>query len=375
MAKRKTKKPEKLSVAVLGAGHGGLAMAGHLALMGIETYIYTRNNERITAIQNRGGIEVRGVVEGFGAVHATHDLKECIEERDLIMVAVPAMGHRYYAEQCAPYFQDKQVVILNPGRTGGALEFANILKKKKCNAKILLAETQTFIYVSRHTELTEAHIFDIKNSVALAALPAYKTPKVLEIVNRVFPQFIPATNVLETSFDNIGAIFHPGITILNCARIEDEKSNFEFYIEGVSPTMSKILEAMDKERIEIAKQLGIRTHSAREWLYLSYDTPGKTLYDAIMGTPGYKGVLAPRTLQHRYIYEDVPFSLVPMESLGKQLKIETPIISAMITLANTLMGTDFRKEGRTVESMGLENKTLLQIRRMVVAGPKGELKE
>ncbi|MGQ9477335.1 MAG: hypothetical protein ACUVRH_02445 [Candidatus Bipolaricaulia bacterium] len=43
---------------VLGAGHGGLAMAGHLALMGFEVNLYNRTEERIWAIQQRGGIEL-----------------------------------------------------------------------------------------------------------------------------------------------------------------------------------------------------------------------------------------------------------------------------------------------------------------------------
>ncbi|MGB9635750.1 MAG: NAD(P)-binding domain-containing protein [Thermoplasmata archaeon] len=90
MGVRKQNKGDKIKVAVLGAGHGGLAMAAHISLMGFETRIYTRNEERIRAIQERSGkIELQGVVEGFGEVYATHNLKEAIEGVDLIMVVVP----------------------------------------------------------------------------------------------------------------------------------------------------------------------------------------------------------------------------------------------------------------------------------------------
>ncbi|MGC9060649.1 MAG: NAD/NADP octopine/nopaline dehydrogenase family protein [Thermoplasmata archaeon] len=369
MGVRKQNKGDKIKVAVLGAGHGGLAMAAHISLMGFETRIYTRNEERIRAIQERSGkIELQGVVEGFGEVYATHNLKEAIEGVDLIMVVVPAMGHSYYAEHCAPILEDGQIIVLNPGRTGGALEFLNILRQKKCDAKIIVCEAQTLIYVSRHTDVAQAHIFQIKNTVACAALPSYRTPEALKVINKVYPQFVPASNVLETSLDNIGAIFHPGITLLNASRIEDEKSDFEFYIDGVGPTTSKILEAMDNERVRVAQALGIRVHTAREWLYLSYDSAGKTLYDAIIGNPAYRGVQAPRTLQHRYLYEDIPYSLVPIEEFGKLFGIDTPSISSMITLASILLETNFRNEGRTIEKMGIKGMNVKKLRTFITTG-------
>ncbi|MBC7129253.1 MAG: NAD/NADP octopine/nopaline dehydrogenase family protein [Thermoplasmatales archaeon] len=365
----RTKKVEKPSVAVLGAGHGGLAMAAHISMMGFDTRIYTRNPERIRAIQERDGkIELQGIISGFGNVYATESLKDCLDGAHLIMVVVPAMGHAYYAERCAPYLQDGQIVVLNPGRTGGALEFKHVLKSNGCNSDVIVCEAQSLIYVSRYTDVTQAHIFQVKNTVACAALPAYRTPEALKIINKIYPQFVPASNVLETSLDNIGAIFHPGITLLNAARIEDEKSDFEFYIEGVGPTTSKILEKMDMERVEVARKLGIRVHTAREWLYLSYDSAGKTLYDAILGNPAYKGVMAPKTIQHRYLYEDIPYSLVPLEEFGKYVGTETPTISAMVTLASTLLETDFRKEGRTLEKMGIKGYSMSKLRKYITTG-------
>ena len=40
-------KEHKFKIAVLWAGHGGLAMAGHLALNGFSVNIYSRSEERL----------------------------------------------------------------------------------------------------------------------------------------------------------------------------------------------------------------------------------------------------------------------------------------------------------------------------------------
>ena len=42
---------QKLQMTVIGAGHGGKAMAAHLALMGFPTTLYNRTPEHIEAIR------------------------------------------------------------------------------------------------------------------------------------------------------------------------------------------------------------------------------------------------------------------------------------------------------------------------------------
>jgi opine dehydrogenase len=354
---------------VLGAGHGGLAMAGHLALMGFEVRLYTRNPERLEPIQRQGGIEVKGKVTGFGAIPiATTDIKVAIDGADVLMVVVPAYGHEFIAQVCAHQLSDGQLIVLNPGRTGGTLEFAQILRKKEVETEVFLAETQTLIYASRVTAPGQVTIFGMKNSVPLATLPAYWIPDVLKVVRSAFPQFVPGGNVLNTSFDNIGAVFHPALTVLNAAWIEETHGDFEYYLNGVSPSVSLILEAIDAERVAVAAALGIRAHTAREWLYLAYDAAGRSLYEAIHANTGYSGIKSPEEIHHRYITEDVPMSLVPIASIGKMLGIETPSINAIIHLASLLHQRDYWSEGRTVDKLGLDGLSVKEIRLLAVQG-------
>lgn len=369
MAYKRRRTERRPVFAVLGAGHGGLAMAGHLALLGFRTRLWNRSSERVENVADRGGIELEGEIEGFGRIElATGRLRDAIEGADVIMVVVPAFGHRAIAEAVAPYVRPHQAIVLNPGRTFGALEFLKVLQMSKRKNLPTVAEAQTFIYVSRHTDFARARIMQVKNSVPLAAIPAHKTPEVLELVRRALPEFVAATNVIETSLDNIGAIFHPTLTILNAARIESTHGDFEYYLEGVSPSTANILESADSERIALGTALGVHLHKAREWLYLAYASSGKTLYEAIQGTPGYKGVRAPSTLSHRYILEDVPMSLVPMVSVAQLLGVKTPTLSALVHLASTIHSRDFWAEGRTVDKLGLAGMSVEDIRMLAVRG-------
>ena len=341
------KSPEDLKFCVLGAGHGGLAMAGHLAIKGFQTNLYNRGRKRIRSIIQRKGIQVEGEVKGFGKINLTStNINECLKGVDVLMVAVPANAHRNIAQTCAPFLKEHHLVILNPGRTGGALEFYNTLKEQGTKRFPFIAEAQTFIYASRALGPAHAKIFSVKNSVPLATLPAYWIPGVLKVINRAYPQFIPGDNIFKTSFENIGAVFHPALTILNAAWIEETHGDFEYYIQGASQSIAQILEKLDKERLDVAAALGIKVMSAKAWLYTAYSATGRDLREAINANPGYLGIKAPDRLHHRYVDEDVPMSLVPLASLGEMLKVETPTIRAIIHLASIMRGIDFWKIGR-----------------------------
>jgi opine dehydrogenase len=365
---------QSVKFAVLGAGHGGTAMAGHLSLMGFDVSLFNRNPDRLRPIISAGGVELVTdctdlIPHGFARLETvTPDAGEAIKGRDVLMVVLPATAHRYIAEQIAPHLVDGQIVVLNPGRTCGALEVLAVIRKMGCKADVVIAEAQTFIYASRAMNPAQTKIFRIKNSIPVAALPAHKTPDVIKALRHAFPQFVPGDNVMKTSLDNIGAIFHPAVTVLNAARIESTNGDFDYYTEGITASVALILEQMDKERVLVAEALGFRAMSAREWLYVAYDAAGRTLHEAMRANRGYDGIKAPKTVFHRYITEDIPMSLVPLASLGRMTGVPTPTIDAVILLGSALHGVDYWEQGRTVEKLGLAGLSLKEIRRVIIEG-------
>lgn len=364
---------------VLGAGHGGTAMAAHLSLMGFTVNLYNRSPERLRPIQLQGGIELitsePEVPHGFAKLNtATDNIEEAVAETDILMVVVPANGHSFMAEHIAPHLVDGQIIVLHPGRTGGALEVHNVFREHKVQADFVVAEAQTFIYASRAMNPGQTKIFRIKNNIPVAAIPAHRTPEVVKALRNAYPQFVPGDNVMKTSLDNIGAIFHPAVTVLNAARIESTHGDFDYYTEGITPTMSLILDAVDAERVAVSEALGFRAMTAREWLYIAYDAAGPTLYEAMRANRGYDGIKAPKTLYTRYISEDIPMSLVPISSIGDMVGVPTPTTKAIIHLGSLLHKCDYWEQGRTVERLGLAGLTLKQIRRLVLEGELGEEK-
>jgi len=117
--------------------------------------------------------------------------------------------------------------------------------------------------------------------------------------------------------------------------------DFQYYIDGITPAVARIIEQVDKERLEVAAALGINPISLREWLGYTYNAYGEDLCETLRNTKGYWGIKAPSSIDTRYIFEDVPQSLVPISDMGKYLGIYTPTIDSMIHLASVLHNTDY----------------------------------
>ncbi|MGA9348775.1 MAG: NAD/NADP octopine/nopaline dehydrogenase family protein [Anaerolineae bacterium] len=359
---------------VIGAGHGGKAMVAHLALMGFPVTLYNRTPENVSVIKARRGIELEsyeGGPRGFGHLAlVTSDMGEALEQAEVIMVVVPATAHADIARATAPHLRDGQIVVLNPGRTGGALEFVKVLKDSGCQADVTVAEAETLIYACRSDGPAQARIFRVKEAVPLAALPATHTPRVLEALASAFPLFIDGTSVLHTGLNNMGAIFHPALTLLNAGRIESTGGEFQFYIDGVTPSVARVLEALDRERVTVAAALGIRARTGLGWLKMAYDASGANLYEAIHNQPGYRGIKAPPTLNHRYLTEDVPMSLVPIAALGQRYGVQVRAMDSIIRQACIVHQTDYWRRGRTLDKLGIEQLSVDEVMRYAMEGER-----
>ncbi|MBB6063448.1 opine dehydrogenase [Thermosipho japonicus] len=358
-----------MNITVIGAGNGGLALAGFLAMRGFAVTLYNRSLKRISSFIKSRVIKLEGEITGSVKIkNVTNNLEEALKDAELVMIVVPAFAHADIAEKVSKYVKDGQIFILNPGRTFGALEFYNIFRKNQVDKDVIIAETQTFLFASRTSNPGVSHIFRVKNAVPISAIPSTKNEKLKKVIEDIVPEFQVVDSIIYTSFNNIGAVFHPATLILNSGRVESTFGKFEFYLEGITPSVARVLEKIDAERCSVARTLGIEPMTAQDWLNYAYDVLGNNLYEAIHNNAGYQGIIAPPSLQNRYIFEDVPMSLVPISEMAKKLGINTPAIDSIIYLSSIMMGRDFYREGRTLERLGISKLSLDEIKNLIYKG-------
>ena len=370
---------EKVKITVLGGGNGAFITAADLKLKGHEVTLCELSHleKNIEGILKGKTIELQvvgnpGIQAGLAYLdRVTTDMKEALYGAEVVLMVLPAFAQKPFAEACVPYLKDGQIVVLTPGNFGGAIEFSNILHQRGRGEKVAVAEMECMIYSGFKSHPTIAWVSGYKKGLRLAAYPGKDTEKVMEKMHQVYPDLRAAKNVLETGLRNINTVVHAPIVIHNAGWIEKTKGDFLFYWDGCTPGVAHVAEEVDRERLALGRSLGIELTSmlevSLEW-YGHEGAKGSSLYEVLSTNPVYVKDDAPRTLHHRFLLEDVPYGMVPMESLGRLTGIPTVVTSAIITLASELTQIDFRSQARDLKSLGLEELGIDELKELVDYG-------
>ena len=280
-----------MNISVIGAGNGGQAIAGYCASLGISVCLYNRSLTRFAQFIQNKKIKLIGCIEKTSKIEKfTDNIKEAIEFSDIILIAVTASAHKIIAEQISPYLRDGQIILLNPGRTCGVLEFSSILNNQ--GRTYYIAEAQTLMFACREIEPGTINIIGIKQKVMLSGRNKQETNYIINKLRPIFSCFIPAENFIQTGLENIGAIFHPPVVIFNAATIE--RNNAFYFYRDMTPAIANFIERLDKERINIGLAYNINLMSVNEWIKYAYpNTTGDTLCERMKNNPAYHEILAP----------------------------------------------------------------------------------
>ena len=357
-----------MKVSVIGAGNGGQAIAGYLAMNGYETSLYDINEAKVEELKRIGGVELQGCIHGFGKINTiTADIGEAIEKSKIIMVTTIANAHRDVAKSIAPFLEEDQIIVLNPGRTCGALVFNQALRQAGCSKHYFLGEAQTLVYACRLIKNGVVNIIGVKDEVFLAGLPSADTQYILDKIKPLFPSFYRAENVLQTSLENIGAMFHPCVCLFNAATIE-RQDEFWFY-RDMTEQIACFIEEFDAERLAVGKAYGIDLLSVNEWIKFAYkDTKGTSLCERMKNNPAYHDIKAPGSIFTRQLTEDIPTGVLPIMELGKVAGVDVPLMSSMVVTIEALLGMDFHTNGRSLKNLGLSGMSKKEILNFISNG-------
>lgn len=337
----------KESILIIGAGHQGLAMAGHFALNGENVKLWNRTAEHIKDIAKTKTIICEGAVKGEAKIEeASTDMSALISKR--IFVTVPSLAYKDVARELAGVLLSESVIFLNPGRTFGAIEFIEELKKNGCREIPAVIETQSIVYTCRRTPTNFSHIYALKSKVKMAALGRKITKSELFdcLPECVRDRFILTESFLNTSLGNIGMVLHCAPVLMNTGWIESTEHSFKYYYDGLSKSVCGFVEKIDNQRMAVASAMGADCASLIEWFEECYGIRENDIYSCIRKNEYYREIDAPNSLEHRYLDEDIPNGLVPVEALGLELGIDVSSISLIIDFANSVKNTDYRVRGR-----------------------------
>ncbi|SCK20172.1 opine dehydrogenase [Variovorax sp. HW608] len=347
-----------MKVSILGAGAGGAAAVAELTRAGHEVVLWNRSPETLSPFQELGGVRYEGVLgEGIARpTLITAELSEAIKGVDAAVVTLPTFSHapvaRALAAACWPA---NRPVVLNPGHTGGALEFAQALRSVRADLPPI-AEFSTLTYVARKYEPDAVTVSGRARQVRAAALPGGEAA--LSVACDLFPGATPVGDVLASALANANLVLHPPGAVLAAAWVEATRGDFTFYVQAMTPGVARTMRALDDERLAVAAAFGHRLPNLVDEMKLigtveSSVTDSQDFVAAIAGGEANQRIKGPDSLQHRYYREDFGHGLLPFLELAAIAGVATPVARSLFTLAQALVGVDYSKGGRTAEAMGI----------------------
>jgi opine dehydrogenase len=360
------------TIAILGAGNGGCAAAADLTKRGFQVRLYSRTEKTIAPLKARGGVEYEGVLgNGFAPVPViTTDAAEAMAGADLVVLMVPTHAHESLATIAAAHLKPDQILLASPGHT--VLLIPEVLRKHGIK-RPQHCETGTLPYICRMSGPARVRITKASEHIVFGVFPAVGTAAVVERMKPVFPAIKPAANILETVFPYTNAIHHPPATICNVGRIEATGGDYYHYYDGITPSVGRLIDTLDRERLAVAAALGAKVDRFVEYFYKAgYTTAAARdtglAYEAFHQSEPDRWIRAPASLDHRFLNEDIPYGLVPLAELGRLAGVPTPTMDHLTHLASVASGKDYRANGLTLARMGLAGLSRQPLHRLLMEG-------
>lgn len=349
-----------MRVAIIGAGLIARATAAYLAHHGHRVGLWSPSGRSVAGLRERSGnahaVELRycGALIGASAV-AVLDAPAEIESYEVLVVALPADAYGVVLPRVLPHIRSDQRVIVS-----GALSLVPLWIHERAgggSARPLVVSWGTTLATARRSTQADVELGSIRSRFDAAALPVRRTDEALALCRDLFGErFDRAQSVLATALSNVNPIAHAAEALPNLTRMERGESWYLF--ECLTPAAARLADALDRERIEVARSFGLTVRSLATHYHLSYHVPLGSLAEMAAAIHARdRAPTGPRSAEHRYILEDVPYGLVFYERLAAIAGSSVPVMSAAITLACAAYGRDFRAENRILDDLALDAVT------------------
>jgi opine dehydrogenase len=355
-----------MRVAILGAGAIAFGGAAYLTDRGHDPILWSPSGRRTRDLAAGTPLVATGALEGEFRPRIASSCGEAIDGADAIFVALPANGHRAVFDAAAPHIGPGQVVVISGHLSFGALYLAKKLAERELQVPI--TAWGTTVTTGRQPGPTQVKIANIRKKVDAATVPTRASDHGLAVCRELFgDRFVPRADLLAISVSNLNPQNHMGIALLNLTRMERGEAWGQS--QNLTEAVGRLLEALDAERLAIARAIGAEVRTIREHYHLSFDVPMGSVGEMsrAMHQRG-DGTLGPTNLDTRYVLEDVPFGLVPTERLGRLVGAPAVLHESGINLLSATYGRDFRAENDLLPALDLEGLSLTALRTLCREG-------
>lgn len=360
------------TIAIIGAGNGGCAAAAMLTQRGFDVRLYGRSRSTTEPLAAIGGVEYEGALgEGFAKLTTiTNDAGVAIAGAELVLIMAPTHAHEDVARTVAPHIRREQLVMAAPGHT--VLLIPNAIRRYGGDLGIY-CDSSSLPFICRKSSPSRIKVTRVARVLYFSAFPGTAVDETAERIRAVLPQIQPRPSLLHTVFPYTNAIHHPPALLLNVGRVESTGGDYYHYYDGITPSVGRLIDALDAERVAVATALGVEIERLPDFFFrLGYTNSagrdGGGGYSVFHNSEPNRFIKAPATIDHRFFNEDVPYGLVAIAELGRAAGVATPCADAVIDITSIVAAKPFREHGLTRERMGIAGMNAGEVTALLQTG-------
>jgi opine dehydrogenase len=351
-----------MKVAIMGAGAIAYASAALLIQNGHEAVLWSPSGRRTAALAQGKLLRSEGVVSGEFKPVIASDCAAALAGADAILIALPANGHKAVMDAMAPHLASGQTVVISSHASLGAVYLARLIADRGLDIPVVALSTT--VLRARQTSDVSVKVATLRGKVDMSTLPTAAAGRGLSVCKALFgDRFRPISNVLAVALSNVNPQSHMALALCNFTRME--KAEAWGQSEHMTMAVGSLLEAIDAERLAVAKAFGVEVRTMREHYSLTYGVPDAPLGEtAALLASRQEPTLGPATIDTRYTLEDVPFGLLPLVTLGALVGVATPLHEAGLAIFSALYGRDLSADNDILPALlglGLDRASLAAI--------------
>ncbi len=370
-----------MEIAVIGNSvvNTGFAVAADFALAGhsVRVAAWPGAETSLDPLRRKGGIELTGDPRqsnsgklGLAKPALKDSPKEALAGAKLVFLDMLAPEFEERFPKIVEHLEPGQVVHVNIHGYWPALRLAPYLRAAG-KSDVILTDSPAPTIAAHHADGT-VKLQWLRRKLPVTAFPAIRRDEALKVFAAAHPSIVPAKNVLETGCAGLNMMIHAAMSILNVGwfdRAVEARETVYFYRAGNTPHTGRMAEAQDAERRQVCAALGVAWRSLPDYLHDYYDADGSTVHEQVKNCAYYQALDPyPTEVWKRWMTIDVSCAHVPFAALAKVAGVPAPLHEGIISTIDALLGRDFRKEGVTLERLGLAGLDLAGIHRYVETG-------
>ena len=353
-------------VGIAGAGSIAMGTAALLHCNGHDPMLWSPSGKGTAALAGGGKLIANGAIDAAFRPRVAVDAQELVRDNDVLVLALPAYGHKAVMDAMAPHVRNAQHVIISSHASLGAICLMQLLARRGVTAPVTAWGTTAV--TARRRSGSEVRINTVRRLIDLCTVPDSRTQEGLALCRRLFgDRFQPRDGLLAISLSNLNPQNHMGIALGNMTRME----RGETWSQGrnVTPNVGRLLEALDQERLAIASALELDVRTVFEHFHLSYHVPIASISEMNqqMHARGIGGT-GPATANSRYVIEDVPYGLVVTAALGELAGRPARLHDAGTRILSAMYGRDFAAENELLNALDLQRHDMGDLQRAARTG-------